>query len=54
MIGVSRWVGLVGKRMEGGVGLGLEQCGGWLYRIEGRQTPHDLGRKDRQRGDVLE
>jgi hypothetical protein len=42
-------VGLVGKRMEGGVGLGL-QCGGWLYRSEGRQTPPELDRKSGKGG----
>lgn len=54
MIGV-KMVGLVGKRVEGGwVGLGLEQCGGWLYRSEGRQTPHEIGRKSGKGGTVLE
>ena len=46
MIGVK----LVGKRMEGEVGLGLEQRGGWLYRSEGRQTPHELDRKSGKGG----
>lgn len=46
MIGV-KVVGLVGKRMEEGVGLGLEECGGgWIeLESEGRQAPHELDRK---------
>jgi hypothetical protein len=50
MIGV-KIVGLVGKRVEGGGGgAGIGGMRGWLYRSEGRQTPHELGRKSGKGG----